>query len=46
MSKTLFSILAGAFICVAITLPVLADELKINIGVENGDKKTNGRSSL
>lgn len=40
MSKTLFGILAGAIICLAITLPVLADELKITVGVESGERKT------
>ena len=38
--KNLVGILGGILLCVAFTLPVIADELKVNVGVESGDKAT------
>ena len=38
--KTLFSVLMGMLLCVAVSCPVLADELKVSINVENGEKET------
>lgn len=38
--RHIFSILVGLILCVIVSCPVLADELKINIGVENGDRAT------
>ena len=38
--RTVYGILVGLFLCLAITYPVLAEELKVTINVENGDKAT------
>lgn len=40
MTKSVFGIIGGILLCIAFTLPVIADELKVNIGVESGDKAT------
>lgn len=40
MTKSVFGIIGGILLCIAFTLPVIADELKVNIGVESGDKET------
>ena len=40
MTKHIFGIICGILLCVAFTLPALAEELKINIGVESGEAKT------
>ena len=38
--STIYGILVGLFLCLAITYPVLAEELKVTINVKNGDKAT------
>ena len=38
--RIVYSILVGLFLCLAITYPVLAEELKVTINVKNGNKDT------
>ena len=38
--RIVYSILVGLFLCLVITYPVLAEELKVTINVKNGDKAT------
>lgn len=38
--KMLFNVLIGALVCLMMSYPVLAEELKISINVENGAKET------
>lgn len=38
--KTVYGILIGLFLCFAVTYPVLAEELKVTINVENGERAT------
>ena len=38
--KTLYGIIVGAILCLAVTYPVFAEELKVTINVENGAKET------
>lgn len=40
MTKTVYGILLGILMCVALTIPVLADDLKVTVGVENGTAET------
>lgn len=38
--RNIFSILVGVIICFMVSLPIMADELKVNIGVESGERAT------
>lgn len=38
--KTLYGIIVGALLCFILTCPALAEELKVTVNVENGEKAT------
>lgn len=38
--RTIYSIIVGALLCLIMTTTAFADELKININVESGEKAT------